>query len=351
MGVRAVGALLGLLVVIGCEDWLLDAPPADTPVAIFDQVWGEVDRYYAHFTVKDVDWAAVRAELRPPAGAEVGAGSLYAVVCDMLTRLQDVHVSLHAPAPLDRCGPALWYPPYPHGFDLAVVRARYLDAGGERAGGGRLTYGRIGPEIGYLHVAAFDGDGWVGEVDAILHGLRPFEALVVDVRDNGGGSSTNGDALAGRFADRRRVNSYVQYRDGPAHDDFTAPRPRHVEPTGRERFTGPVTVLTNRYCFSACEGFVLAMDVLPHVSLVGDTTGGGLGNPIFREIQNGWTFRVPVWLQTTPEGEVLEGVGIAPDLPIAITDQGDEEGRDPILEAAVEELRRASGVIARGGGP
>lgn len=330
--------LLTLGLGAGCDGRLLAPEPPATPVAVFDELWGEVDRYYAHFGLKEVDWHALRDTLRPTLSDATDEAALFAVLCAMLVRLEDGHVNLYAPPPLGTCSYSDWYTRYPHNFNPDLLWRSYFAQRLRVTGDGRIGYGRLSDTVGYVYVASFSGHGWIDAVDDALQALRPFEALVLDVRDNGGGSSDNGDALAGRFADARRLFSYVRYRNGPAHDDLTAPQARYVEPTGRERFTGPVAVLTNRRCFSACEGFVLAMDVLPHVTLVGDTTGGGLGNPLFRELQNGWSFRVPVWLQTTPQDAAIEDIGIAPDLPVHLTPEDEARDRDTILEAALQHL-------------
>ena len=321
-----------------CDDWLLGTDPQHAPLAIFDRFWEDIDRYYSHFPLKEVDWRDVRAELRPEASRATTEAELFDLLCSMVVRLRDGHVNLYAQEPLRTCGYEGWYAGYPHNFSPAIIREGYLRDEAGTAGQGRYTYGHLEPNIGYIHISRFEGTGWVEDVDLVLAELQPLDALVLDVRDNGGGSSNNADALAGRFADQRHVHSYVQYRSGPAHDDFTAPAARYVEPAGIETFAGPVAVLTNRRCFSACESFLLAMDALPNTTVVGDTTGGGLGNPLYRELQNGWSFRVPVWLQTTPEGKALEGTGFPPHHPVHMTDADREQDRDTILDTALEVL-------------
>ncbi len=342
---RTRAALISLLLVApvalaGCDGWLLGADPDPTPAAVFQSLWEEMDRYYAHFVVKDVDWAATGREFGPLAAAAGTEPELFTVLCSMLERLQDGHVNLYAFGDLGSCGYSGWYDRYPRNFEPGLIRDAYLGHDAAVTGDGRLTYGPLAPGIGYVHVADFGGEGWIDDVDQVLADLAPLHALIIDVRDNGGGSSRKSDALAARITDRPRLNSYVRFRNGPAHHDFTPPAPRIVEPAGPSRFTGPVAVLTNRRCFSACEGFVLAARVLPHVTIVGDTTGGGLGNPLFRELPNGWSFRAPVWLQTDPDDRPLEGVGIFPHLPVQLEVGDVVRGRDTILDAALAELRK-----------
>jgi C-terminal processing protease CtpA/Prc len=76
------------------------------------------------------------------------------------------------------------------------------------------------------------------------------------------------------------------------------------------------------------------MGLLPTVVSVGDTTGGGMGNPVYRELPNGWIYRLPVWIQTDHEDQRLEDVGVLPDHPVHISEIDSRFGRDTILEVA-----------------
>lgn len=69
---------------------------------------------------------------------------------------------------------------------------------------------------------------------------------------------------------------------GPEQDDFIDFIEDAVEPLRGVGFEGRVALLTNRWNFSTAEDFTLAMQTLPNVVVVGDTTGGGMGNPISR---------------------------------------------------------------------
>lgn len=102
-------------------------------------------------------------------------------------------------------------------------------------------------------------------------------------------------------------------------------------------------MLTNRRVYSAAESFVLMMRVIPEVTVVGGTTGGGSGNPEVRPLSNSWKFTVSRWWIETPEGEPYEGVGLVPDVPVDITAAEEEEGRATILETALDILEGALG--------
>jgi hypothetical protein len=326
--------VLFIISVSGCSDMFVAPGERDDPVTVFDVLWKDFNDYYPFFDIKDVDWDDVYTVYRERIAETADAAEIFLIYEEMLSRLEDGHVNLHTPYGVTQY--TGWYDRYPRNFALSIVTGRYLDGGGAVTGNGNIVYGWIGP-VGYVHIGTFaEEDGWHRSIDAVLDELAGAPALIVDVRSNGGGSSNNALFIARRFADRERLYTYTQYRDGPAHGDFTPVRGRTVKPGGAQQFLKPVALLTNRRTFSAAEDFSLAMRELPHVVHVGDTTGGGFGNPIFRELPNGWTYRLPVWRQLTSDKENLEGIGIGPNVHITMTGNMNLFGRDTIIENAIE---------------
>lgn len=329
---RAAAALV--LLGAGCVEPFLAPEPGDDPLALFDQLWSEVDAYYAYFAFKpELDWAAVRGEYRPQVSQEMDEETLAGLLGAMITELGDGHADLTTP-----------YGEF--GFDPFAGRARNYDPDVARSyltgrtvfASGVYEVGWLSDRLGYVRVATMGRDGTGPVMDDVLDHLAGADGIVVDVRDNGGGTDLVSDPMAARFFDRRRAYRRIQYRDGPEHDDFTEPETDYIGPAGRNQFTGPVALLTNRRTFSAAEGFVVALRTLPHVVTVGDSTGGGAGNPIRRELPNGWTYRVPRWVVWTIDGFQYEGIGLPPDIPLGDTDADLAGGRDRILERAMDEL-------------
>jgi hypothetical protein len=326
--------VLFILSISGCGDLFVDPGERDDPVTVFNVLWNDFNDYYPFFDIKDVDWDDVYTVYRERIAETIDEGELFGIYNEMLSRLEDGHVNIYTPFGVTQY--TGWYDRYPRNFVLSTVTGRYLEGGGTVTGNGNIVYGWIG-SVGYIHIGSFaEEDGWQRSIDAVLEELAGAAALIVDVRSNGGGSSNNALFIARRFADRERLYTYTQYRDGPAHGDFTPVRGRTVKPGGAQQFLKPVALLTNRRTFSAAEDFSLAMREFPHVVHVGDTTGGGFGNPIYRELPNGWTYRLPVWRQLTLERENLEGIGIGPDVYITMTGNVNVFGRDTIIETAIE---------------
>ncbi len=334
---RIFGSLL-LLGSVGllssCQEVLLPEEPGEGPVTNFEFAWAEVDRHYSFFDLKGIDWEEMRAFYSQWIDATSTPADLFSILSEMLGRLEDGHVGLFSPFATYRYSG--WYAAHSHNFHFDLIWRTLLQGRGNTPSG-KIFFGWITPDIGYIHLPTFTGSNWASEIDEVLQTLEQASALVLDVRDNSGGNDGNAERIAGRFTRDRRLYRRIQYRNGPAHSDFTAPLDDYLEPNGKRRFLGPVAVLTNRRTFSAAESFVLAMRTLPQVRLVGDTTGGGSGNPLFREMPNGWSLSVSRWIEWAPDGTTHEGIGIGPHhhtiIPAHLIGLS-----DPILLKAVEIL-------------
>ena len=337
-----IGALICMMFP-GCGELLLEDDPEDTPEKNFQLLWQDFDRTYPFFIHKNIDWDSlysfhyplVSEDLLPP-GFDLTGGTenhgLFITLRGLLARLRDAHVNLyttvgeysHRTRPSD----------YPDYFDIVLIKSRYLSFF-STSKDNIITQGILRQDIGYIHIASFEsGFDTAKKIDHILQGFEDAIGLVIDIRNNSGGSERLAKAIAGRFADRKRLFRYYQYRNGPEHSDFTDLFEDYVEPDGPIRFSRPVTVLTNRKCFSSAESFVLAMKAFPHVAVIGDSTGGSSGHPIYRELPNGWTYTIPRLLVQTSEKKIFEGIGIPPDSLV----RGNVSNylRDSILQAGID---------------
>ncbi len=323
----ALGVLLG-----ACDQLLVPDPRATSPAEIFDQVWGDFDRYYAHFELSGVDWQAARAHYRPLAVAAPNEYALAGTLADMLAELRDPHVTLYTPV-FTYQDTSSFRP----GCFAPWVTARYVAT--SPTPGGHITYGRIDAQTGYVRIPSFVGTGWSGEIDHVLAALTDVDALVLDVRGNGGGDPGTAMEIAGRFLQKSGVAEYVRYRSGPGHDDFGQPYAIEAVPAGPHRFAGRVALLTDRRDFSAAESFVLDLRAGARLTVVGDTTGGASGRPIVRELPNGWTYRLSTWVAYTPAGQSYETIGLPPDVAVRPLQNDWSRGMDRVLEAGIAALR------------
>jgi len=318
---------------------------ASSPEEIFETVWRTFDERYALFEVKSIDWENLGDEYRSQINATTGEEELFNIITGMLSHLNDNHVTLSAESlGRDFCAGFLGSYFNEIGFSAAmeILQQRpmpdiYFQTTPREVRDSGFLYGLVGDGIGYLHFGGFeDVDKSAEAVDEILEVFGDARAMIVDVRHNSGGDDRVGKAIADRFADMKRLYMVTRDRNGPDHDNFAEPKYWHIEPAERT-FTGPVVLLTSRLSLSAAENFALAMKVLPHVTIVGDTTSGCFADNEWHDLPNGWRFSLSKNLFVDADGRCWEGEGVHPD--IKVEGNGADGEVDPIVDFALDFLR------------
>ncbi len=325
--------LAALMALPACHDGgLLDSPNDGT--GNFRALWEIIDTRYCFLDKQGVDWDSVYSAFAPRFAAEMSAYSMYLTMSEMLDILRDGHVNLSSPYGTSYY--TGWWAPYPESFDERTVTQIYLRGQYEQLGA--YTYAIIpGTGVGYLRVSSFAG-GPLGEgnLDFILSRLRLAPALIIDIRNNGGGELTAAQTLAERFIDAPGPGAFIRHKTGPGHNDFSPPEPiTFTPPAGHILWTAkPVMLLTNRSTFSSANFFAAFMRTLPNVTQIGDVTGGGGGVPLSSSLPCGWTLRLSACPMLDPLGRLTED-GVAPDIRVTFGPEATAAGLDPILDAAL----------------
>jgi carboxyl-terminal processing protease len=339
------GILVVFLVLCGCDTTFMDPDPPNTPEANFEIFWKDFDRYYAQFSIRHINWDSVYTLYRPQITPTTSDRQLFAIFSNIVYGINDMHVSVHTPL-----GDVYWKSMVPGSYpSRRIINAcKYIQCGPPQTS--FFEYRTCqNTDIGYVVISTFSGQGdglTIADsrylvIDDILSHWKDKKGIIIDVRWNSGGNWINAEMVASRFADQSRVYSFRRQKIGPGKDDFSAWRSSSVGPKGSYQFLKPVVVLTSRATSSSAEMFVMAMQVLPHVTIVGDTTGGGVGNPVYRELPNGWTYRLSTEVEADAQGRIVEGVGVFPDVPVLTTAADSANGIDRIVEQGIEILRNS----------
>jgi len=317
------------------------ANPRD-PVLNFEYAWNRLDRNYGQFDAKHVDWDALYRTYRPQVTPQTTDQELWDILLAMLGHLNDAHVCLADDTRRTCCG--LTEGLRPGDFSLGLVKSKYLQDKALDALKGKFTYGWLTPAIGYVRIGDFKAglDPITQAIDSVIGQFAGARAMIVDVRDNPGGTGRAAELVAARFADRTRHYKRVQTRYGVKHSDMTPLEYCNVAPDGKAQFLGPTILLTNRLTASAADGFVLAMRVLPHVTVVGDLTEGALSAQFPDRMPNGWTLFVAFKVETDHNGVNWDGIGVPPDLRIVNSAADIAAGTDRVLEFALQLLDKGA---------
>ena len=332
--------LFFLFALCGCEKMFLEPDPQNTPVNNFEIFWKDFDRYYAQFTIRHIDWDSVYTKYRPQISSSTTEQQLFSMLSNIILGINDMHIDLHTPY-----GDVYWKSKAPNSYPSGrlINAGKYIQFGS--AQNSIIEYRTCqNSSIGYMIIPTFSGgtDGLTLTdqryliIDEILSQWKDKKGIIIDLRWNHGGNGFNAETVAGRFADKSRV--YAQYIEkiGPGKKDFSSWKTSSIEPKGTYQFLKPVVILTSRATASSAELFVMAMKALPNVTVVGDTTGGGVGSPVYRELPNGWTYRLSTRYYADAQRRIMEGVGIFPHIPILTTSADSSNGIDRILEKGIE---------------
>jgi tricorn protease len=196
-------------------------------------------------------------------------------------------------------------------------RLRYLDwVAGRRRLVRELGQGRIG----YLHIPDMVSEGWA-DFHRDLHSEMVLDALILDVRGNGGGHTSQ--LVVEKLA--RRVIAWEM------------PRGRRPITYPQDAPRGPVVALADENAGSDGDIVTAAIRILDLGPVVGTRTWGGvIGFDDLHELVDGTAITVPrysFWFRQFGWG--VENYGVNPDVEVVLSPDDWAAGNDVQLETAV----------------
>ena len=173
--------------------------------------------------------------------------------------------------------------------------------------------------IGYLDLRGFHDPSRGGETAvAAMNFLSNTNALIIDLRKNGGGSSEMIQLIISYLFDSEPVHlNNFYYRPADLNTQtWTLP---YV--SGKRMPNTDVYVLTSKRTFSAAEEFSYDLKNLHRATIIGEVTGGG-ANPGGQEIATDrFTIFVPFGRAINPITKTnWEGTGVQPDIEVPADD-------------------------------
>lgn len=191
--------------------------------------------------------------------------------------------------------------------------------------------------IGQVGVLAFNV--WmlpmVPKIEAALADLRAqgMEALVLDLRGNPGGVGPMAVSVARSLLREPGSLGKLEMRDFTQEFNVT---PR------ADAFAGPIALLVDEGTASTSEIFAAGMRDLERVTIYGGRASAGAALPsLIEQLDDGALFQYIVGDYHSPKGVLIEGRGVQPDHVVPETAADFAAGKDPVLEAALADLRGA----------
>ena len=257
--------------------------PADSPVADFITIWEDFEVHYPEFPLKSINWELMYGKYLPLAEeAATDEELMMEVVLPMLAELEDAHLWLINPEDVVI---RTFFPDYFRNYNMGQLYEHYLNEAGFT---GYFTgVGYCIPEsLPYLSINSWKFGLNISIIDEFVSLCQDQPGIIIDVRMNGGGSDAKLEAVVGRFTLEDCRGWMIRTRSGPDYDQCSYETLWNT-PLGVMQYPGKIYLLIGENCASSNEEFILCMDRLPNVTLVGDTTLGALVCPEWRELSSG----------------------------------------------------------------
>jgi len=223
-------------------------------------------------------------------------------------------------------------------------------------------------DVAYLALNSFGDDKIDSMFIAKLPELYKAKGLIIDLRNNGGGSTGIGTEILqylmedtimqhSRYFTRDHLPAfkawgvYVKAKDtvGNAwntkawlvnHDEYYydfdySPDTIHLN---AKRLVVPTAILIGNNTASAAEDFLISAANQKHMIRIGERSFGSTGQPYLFDLPGGGGARVCTKKDTYPDGSEFVGVGVKPDIEVAPTVKDFIENKDPVLDKAISYL-------------
>lgn len=311
------------------EEMSYSANPKDN----IEALWQIIDTRYCYIEDKGINWDdihntyIVKAQLLK----KNDQVALFDLCAGMLDSLRDGHVNLYSAFDVSRN--TAWYDSFPANYN-AQLQALYLQ---DYRLAGSLYYCTIDSgRVGYVYYSSFSNSFGSGHLAWVFAAFKNCKGIIIDVRNNGGGSLENANLLAAPFFTENQTVGYWQHKTGPGHHDFSKMEPMTLDASLTSvKWDKPVVVLCNRRSYSATNSFVSMMRYAPQATIVGGISGGGGGMPLSYELPIGWMVRFSsVRMYDRDKNDIEEGV--MPD--ILVTQQSTD--KDDLIEKAIEVINK-----------
>lgn len=198
--------------------------------------------------------------------------------------------------------------------------------------------------------------------------LYTAKAMIIDLRFNGGGSTTVGTEILkyltadtvlygsknrsrlhipsfkawGKFAEAKDTaydawtkKALLNYLDLSYYDFDYSPKQNKLK---EKRIVVPTAILLGHSTASAAEDFLIYADNQKHMIKMGENSFGSTGQPFMFDMPGGGSARICTKQDTYPDGREFVGYGIKPDIEVKRTLQDYLDKKDPVMERALKYL-------------
>ena len=196
-----------------------------------------------------------------------------------------------------------------------------------------LCYQLLNDSIGYITLKTIKTE----DVDEIKKTFRNTKGIIIDIRNYP--SAFVSHSLGSYFVSNRTpfVKFALRNIDNPGEFTFAM---TYEIPDPEETYQGKLVVIVNEETQSAAEFVAMAFRVGDNTTIIGSQTAGADGDVSNIALPGGLRTRISGAGIYYPDGRETQRVGIVPDIEVKPTIKGIREGRDELLEKAIEIIQQ-----------
>lgn len=194
------------------------------------------------------------------------------------------------------------------------------------------TWKKIEDSIGYIHMGNLKPDS----VDKIMDALENTRAIIVDVRNYPQGTF---QLLSRRIHEKAKTFGYSEIPDIDRPGLFLRGKDYFCGTQNKRPYKGKLILLVNERTQSHAEFSVMALQTAPDVITIGSQTAGADGNVSAIVFPGAYTSMISGIGIYYPDGKPTQRTGVHIDITAMPTLEGILQGRDEVLESALQYVR------------
>lgn len=310
----------------------------------FKIFWETFHSNYAFFKERNINWEQIYNEYLPKVKEVKSPKGLADILSEVTKKLGDGHIRLEIPDSLKTKVTATTSPAIKRTKDKVTkdIQNKYL-AEINAYNNGVISWGKLkASNTGYIVIndmnnfsdyvplSANNPSGFLESYTKIKESKQPFvqfedehqgvektmkkvlsdlgqsEAIVIDLRFNGGGLETVALKLLSYFINETKTVLAVKAK---TLHGYTANQEYVLRPSNTN-YKGKIYLLLSANTASAAEIFALSALSYPHITTIGTRTAGIFSEMLWKELPNGWEFSLSNEVYMDTKGQTYEGRGI-----------------------------------------
>jgi len=166
---------------------------------------------------------------------------------------------------------------------------------------------------------------------AALETMSDTQGLIIDLRGNSGGFIKIADEIARHLLSEKTLFSILRFRNRVISNVLTPMQ---------NIYKAPIVILIDVMSLSCSDYFASSLQVIKRAVIIGERSPGFFLVANWIKLPNGAAFMHTIAQPFTPDGKVIENVGVIPDIEVRLNRNLLLEGKDTQLQAAIEYIKR-----------